>query len=240
MTDTNPPPPDEQPPPPSPAAQPPVTPAPPFNPAPPAAPPAAPPFSPPPAAPVYGQPPAYGQVPPYGAPPAGAYGYVPGPTDAQGRPLAEWWQRLVAIIIDGLILAIPFYIILAIAVGSGGVYRSSFVVGAFIVGIIFAAIELAYFAYLTGGEKGQTVGQMALGIAVRDQSTGGPIGTQRGAIRILVLAPGIAVSWIPIIGGLLSVLAFLYTIVAALSPLWDSRRQGFHDKVAKTDVIKVR
>jgi uncharacterized RDD family membrane protein YckC len=51
-----------------------------------------------------------------------------------------------------------------------------------------------------------------------------------------VLDPGLLVSWIPVIG----LIAGLYTVVAALSPLWDDRRQGFHDKVAKTDVIKVR
>ncbi len=77
---------------------------------------------------------------------------------------------------------------------------------------------------------------MALGIAVRDEVNGGAIGPPRAALRILVLYPGVAVGWIPIIG----VLAGLWTLVAGLSPLWDSRRQGFHDKVAHTDVIKVR
>jgi uncharacterized RDD family membrane protein YckC len=77
---------------------------------------------------------------------------------------------------------------------------------------------------------------MVLGIAVRDESTGGAIGPQRAGLRILVLDPGLLVSWIPVIG----LIAGLYTVVAALSPLWDDRRQGFHDKVAKTDVIKVR
>ena len=48
--------------------------------------------------------------------------------------------------------------------------------------------------------------------------------------------PGIVAGWIPILGGI----AGLYTLVAGLSPLWDSRRQGFHDKVVHTDVIKVR
>ena len=51
-----------------------------------------------------------------------------------------------------------------------------------------------------------------------------------------MLYPGIVLAWIPIIASL----AGLYTIVAGLSPLWDRRRQGFHDKVAHTDVIRVR
>jgi hypothetical protein len=77
---------------------------------------------------------------------------------------------------------------------------------------------------------------MALGIAVRDELNGGSIGPPRAALRILVLDPGLVLGWIPIAG----VVAGLWTLVAGLSPLWDDRRHGFHDKVAHSDVIKVR
>jgi uncharacterized RDD family membrane protein YckC len=145
----------------------------------------------------------------------------------------------VAIIIDGIILAVPKYIVAAIFISaavSGGLYQSHWAVSLVVVGIVFAVVDLAYFAFLNGSAKGQTVGQMALGIAVRDEATGGAIDPQRAGLRILVLYPGILVGWIPLIGAL----AGLYTLVAGLSPLWDSRRQGLHDKVAHTDVIKVR
>jgi uncharacterized RDD family membrane protein YckC len=159
------------------------------------------------------------------------------PVDRFGRPLAAWWQRLVAIIIDGIIIDVPKSIIAAIVVGSGAVYSTHHIrAGLIVIDIIFIFIDLVYFALLNGSEKGQTVGQMALGIAVRDENTGGTIGPQRAAIRILILIPGIVVGWIPII----ALLAGLYTIVAGLSPLWDSRRQGFHDKAQHTDVVKVR
>jgi uncharacterized RDD family membrane protein YckC len=173
---------------------------------------------------------------PYSAP---AYGYPVGPVDRYGRPLAEWWQRLVAIIVDAFILGVPKGIITAIFVQtavSGGLYQSRWIASLVVIGIIFAIIDIAYFALLNGSEKGQTVGQMMLGIAVRDEASGGAIGPQRAGVRIVVLYPEILVAWIPILGAL----ADIYTLVAALSPLWDSRRQGFHDKVARTDVIKVR
>ncbi|HEV3280116.1 MAG TPA: RDD family protein [Acidimicrobiales bacterium] len=205
--------------------------------------------------PAYGQPPRYGQAPPYGAygqipfgqpppygqpPPFGQipYGYVPVPADRFGRPLADWWQRLVAIIIDGLIIGIPHLIVTLAVVGSseGGVFGASWRAGVVLTGIAFAVIGIAYFALLNGSERGQTVGQMALGIAVRDEVNGGSIDPPRAALRILVLYPGIVLGWIPILGGV----AGLWTLVAGLSPLWDRRRQGFHDKVAHTDVIKVR
>ena len=180
-------------------------------------------------------------APPYGQQPASApYGYVPGPVDRLGRPLADWWQRLVAIILDSIILFVPKAILTAIVVGTAvsnnGLYTTGIGASLIVLGIIFAIVDIAYFALLNGSEKGQTVGQMVLGIAVRDESTGGAIGPQRGGLRILVLDPGLLVFWIPVIG----LIAGLYTLVAALSPLWDDRRQGFHDKVAKTDVIKVR
>jgi uncharacterized RDD family membrane protein YckC len=169
-----------------------------------------------------------------------AYGYVAVPVDRFGRPLAAWWQRLVAIILDLLILGVPKSILTAIFVttggAGGGVFSSSWRGGVIVLGIIFALIDLAYFALLNGSEQGQTVGQMALGIAVRDQASGGAIDPQRAGLRILVLYPGIVLGWLPVVGGLLGI----YTLVAALSPLWDRGRQGFHDKVAHTNVVKVR
>jgi uncharacterized RDD family membrane protein YckC len=161
------------------------------------------------------------------------------PVDRLGRPLASWWQRLLGIIIDLVILGIPKAIVTGAVVGStagNNVFAVDWAVDATIIGIVFAVIDLTYFGLLNGGDKGQTVGQMALGITVRDEANGGAIGPQRAGLRILVLYPGILLAWVPILGSL----AGLYSIVAGLSPLWDRRRQGFHDKVAHTDVIRVR
>ena len=132
----------------------------------------------------------------------------------------------------------PKLILSAVFVGAAGgsVFSVDWAAGVVVIGLLFAVIDLGYFAILNGSEKGQTVGQMALGITVRDEATGGAIGPQRAGTRILILEPGIVIGWLPIAG----FLAGIYTLVAGLSPLWDSRRQGFHDKVAHTDVIKVR
>ncbi|MGA8723518.1 MAG: RDD family protein [Acidimicrobiales bacterium] len=235
-----PPPPAGAPPPAYPGSAPPPPGAPPAYPGTPGT--APPPAGPPPeSAPPYGTTPQYPSAPQYGSPPSygsapGSYGYAPGPVDRFGRPLAGWWQRFGAIFIDGLILGIPKSVIAAAVVGSSGTYTNKIGVGLVVVGIVFAIIDLVYFALLNGSQRGQTVGQMALGITVRDAETGGPIDPQRAGLRILVLIPGILLDWIPIIG----VVAGIYTIIAGLSPLWDSNRQGFHDKSARTQVIRVR
>lgn len=226
-------------------------------------------YAPPPGVPPAGVPP-YGQAPPaYPGAPAGGYASPPGasptgmppygyqygqpmgPTSSTGVALAEWWQRLLAILIDYVILVIPESIITLIVAGSivgstlasgnkpgigTGLLGVGTTAGLLMLGIVIAVINIGYFAVLNGSEKGQTVGQMALGIAVRDESTGGAIGPQRAGYRILILLPNIVLSLIPVIG----FLAYIWVLVAALSPLWDGRRQGFHDKVAKTDVVRVR
>jgi uncharacterized RDD family membrane protein YckC len=166
---------------------------------------------------------------------------VSGPVDSQGRPLAEWWQRLVAIILDSVILAIVTGLIRAGVVGTGrnngnSVFSTSLDSRHIIAGLITVVIDLAYFAILNGSVKGQTVGMMALGITVRDTNTGGQIDPPRAGFRIIVLYPGILVAWIPVLG----LIGDVWTIVVGLSPLWDKKREGWHDKVAKTTVIKVR
>jgi len=173
--------------------------------------------------------------------PAGGWGPPPaaGPTNRHGQVLADWWQRAAAIVIDLVLLSIAKAIVAAVIFGvtvSTGLVAPTLGAAVLVVGIVFAIVDIAYFAFLNGSPRGQTVGQILLGIAVRDSATGGPIDPKRAAIRIVVLIPALAIGWIP----LLAFLADLYTIVAVLSPLWDRGRLGFHDKVAHTEVVRVR
>ncbi len=215
-----PPPPGQAPPPPPPGYSPP---------APPSATPAPPPYAQtPPAAPAYSQaPPAgspYAQQPQAGAP----YGYVPAPVDSLGRPLADWWQRAVAIIIDSVLLAIVFTILRAIFGGNNNGTSGHTSTGhAIVAELISIVISLGYFALLDGGQKGQTIGKMAMGIATRDIATGGSIGPARGLLRRFIYE-------------ILFIAFVIPGIINVLSPLWDKRRQAWHDKAASSDVIKVR
>jgi uncharacterized RDD family membrane protein YckC len=185
-----------------------------------------------------GQPPPPGQYPQQGQPPGG-YPQQPyqqmQPTSPQGRPLAEWWKRVVAIIIDGLILGIPGYAIIALlGVGfasdaeidpvTGELEGGAGFFAGFLVSILaFAVIGVLYFVLLNGNDRGQTVGKMAMKIQVRDEATGGPIGYGKAFLRWLV-------------GWVLSFIC-LGTLIDVLFPLWDPKRQTLHDKAASSLVI---
>ena len=164
-------------------------------------------------------------------------GYAAGPTTAAGS-LAEWWKRLVAFIIDGLVVGIPANIILgALGMGAtrsiqvdpatgqmtgGGGYFMAILVGS----LAFQVVFLIYFAVLNGSQSGQTLGKKLMKIAVRKES-GGPLGVGPAALRYIVY--GALAAFTCGLGGLLD----------GLWPLWDSKRQALHDKVVNSVVVDV-
>lgn len=150
---------------------------------------------------------------------------------------ADWWQRVVALIIDGIIIGVPTGIIVAVAGLSISVKTSTDQFGnpkvnSVNVGHFFGIIALAfligvlYRVLLEGGARGQTVGKMAMGIAVKDADAGTSIGYGRAFLRWLVATVLWYLFWLP---GLLDV----------LFPLWDAKRQSIHDKAARSVVLKV-
>jgi len=144
--------------------------------------------------------------------------------------MAEWWQRLVAFVLDLAILAVPNSIIISAIAGSA---VSSGVTGPGSVspsvweaiGVAFV-VSLGYFSFLDGGRSGQTVGKMAMGIAVRDVETGGPVGAGRALLRRFFFFA--------------TYFGLILFLLNALSPLWDARRRAWHDKIARSCVVSVR
>jgi uncharacterized RDD family membrane protein YckC len=198
-------------------------------------------------------PPGWGPNPGYGYPPP-TYGYAPRPMlhdRVLGLPLAPWWKRLLAILIDDVILFIPLVVALAVVFDhvlhtlqfgssefNSGVSTNAGTLGHdnLILWSLAFVIEVAYFGLLNGGRRGQTVGKMALKIAVRDERTGGPIGVWRAAGRFACFA----IFEIPFEGPLafLRLLSLLY-LIDCLAPLWDGRRQAWHDHVVHSVVVEL-
>jgi uncharacterized RDD family membrane protein YckC len=65
-----------------------------------------------------------------------------------------------------------------------------------------------------------------VGIAVRDIDTGGPVGAGRALLRRFVF--------------FVTYLGLILFVLNALSPLWDRRRQAWHDKVVRSCVVDIR
>ncbi|MGD0380979.1 MAG: RDD family protein [Acidimicrobiales bacterium] len=153
------------------------------------------------------------------------------------QPLAPWWKRLIAILLDGVVLFFATFVIALIAAAIAGHNTNNTnntnasgasVLGALFVVWIAASIPAAiYYAAMNGSRRGQTVGKMALGIAVRDARTGGPIGFWRALGRNLITVVFEALFSIPY-------------ILDSLAPLWDARRQAWHDKVAHSVVVDLK
>ncbi|MFN2506641.1 MAG: RDD family protein, partial [Acidimicrobiales bacterium] len=89
---------------------------------------------------------------------------------------------------------------------------------------ISLVIGLLYSGLLEGSARGQSVGKMALGIQVRDADSGGPIGFGKAVLRRLVY-------------NLLFYALAIPGIINVLSPLWDARKQAWHDKAVNSLVV---
>lgn len=143
----------------------------------------------------------------------------------------------MAILIDGVILAFANWtILLPITAATRHNYVTSnsthMVAGTVVASLAVTyavawAIGAIYYAAFNGSQRGQTLGKMALGIAVRDARTGGPIGFGRALGRYLMT----------IVFTLALVVPF---VIDSLAPLWDRRRQAWHDKVVQSVVVDLR
>ena len=218
-----------------------------------AAPYGAPPYSAPPYG--YGQPaPPYGGYAPPGPYGYGQQGgYPPSPYAAYGVPpnrildpvlglvLAPWWKRFLALIMDGVLTSIVLGIfeqIIFAAVGRNELtlppqnldgtqtFPTHVIVTLLLIGLVGLVLSMLYYAILDG-TRGQTIGKMALGIAVRDDRTGLVIGLGRGFGRYLF-------------NFLLSILLILPYFIGNLAPLWDRRNQSWADHVVHSVVVEVR
>ena len=134
----------------------------------------------------------------------------PSPTGRASGPRAGFWRRFVGVLIDGVILGIVEVVLRSILGAGAGTG-------------LYVVISIAYFTILIGGRRGQTVGQMALGIRVIDFNTGGPIGYGRAFIRWLVA----------IVSAVVFFLGYLWM-------LWDKEKQCWHDKAANDVVVPVQ
>ncbi|GAA2366917.1 RDD family protein [Streptomyces cuspidosporus] len=170
------------------------------------------------------------QPPPsYGSPYGGTYGGEYGAADplAGMPPLANRGRRLVARIVDALIIGIPVGLVMAVLVGDYDPVNNNNEATAMT--IVYA---LVYFVYegLMLTKYGQTVGKKVMRIRVAMLENGEIPAGQPGWLRAGTYAlPEI----VPCCG-------FIFWLVNVLWCTWDRPfHQCLHDKVAKTVVVSV-
>jgi uncharacterized RDD family membrane protein YckC len=129
------------------------------------------------------------------------------PPSGPSGPRANFGYRLLAWIIDAIILSIPYGLVWA-ATNENVASLVSFVVG------------VSYYTYFEGSPAGQTLGKKVVNIRVIDFNTGGSIGYGRAVGRYFA-----------------RILSTLPCLLGYFWMLWDREKQTWHDKLVNSVVV---
>jgi uncharacterized RDD family membrane protein YckC len=142
-------------------------------------------------------------------------------TPSAGANVHVTGRRVVATIVDGVVLGIVF-VVMSMLFGSSSAAGGE--VNASLSGLPFLIYLVVVFAYyiLMEGYLGQSVGKMALGIKVIREDDGGVPGVGAAAIRTVLR----------IVDG------FFFYLVAFISVLASGKNQRLGDMLAHTLVVR--
>lgn len=194
-----------------------------------------------PSGPAFAPPPQLPPPPPPPPPPFGGTavppGYVPYSQALPTFRYAGWWSRVGAFLLDGAVLVacyMPGFLYLgsgpsaetACVTDDGGLVRCTEPTGATMaIGMILILAGIVGFLvlYCTMASRAGSIGHRAVGIRIVDARTGDRVGAWR------IFGRRVA-----------SYLSSLPCYLGFLWPLWDQRKQTWHDMIAKTVVVRTR
>ncbi|ARI52685.1 hypothetical protein A6E92_11170 [Streptomyces sp. S8] len=144
-------------------------------------------------------------------------GYPQQPGYGSGMPqLAHWGLRAGGLIIDGLVIGLPY----GILVGIGGAMGDAAGGVIALLGVLLM-IGLAIWQLYQEGTTGQTIGKKVVGIRLLREADGRPLGFGMAFVRRLA-----------------HFLDSIACYIGWLWPLWDEKKQTFADKVCSSVVVK--
>ncbi len=150
-----------------------------------------------------------------------------------GRTPAGFWRRVLATLIDGILVAIVSTVIAklispSISLTAGATLYSAEILYA----TIQLVIAIGYQVIMVGRSPGRTVGDYAAGIQVVSTEMGVP-GFTRSSKRVVIVLISSAISYTAV-----SPLGSLLFLFDGLWMLFDKNRQTLHDKLAGTLMIR--
>ncbi|HYZ28830.1 MAG TPA: RDD family protein [Thermoleophilaceae bacterium] len=153
------------------------------------------------------------------------------PGSGTETPLADWWSRFGAWLVDTLILMVLAVVLFFAIWAASGDARSAGIAAAIAWGATEYLVRGLVYAPLlmrrSGAHNGQTLGKQLTGIRVV-RAEGGEIGYAR-AVRREWVARTLLIQ----VGGVL-LTAGIVTFLDYFEPLLDKRRRALHDMVART------
>jgi uncharacterized RDD family membrane protein YckC len=151
----------------------------------------------------------------------------------------QWWERLVAGIIDGVIMAIVVIIISTILVAIGGGSLTAIRILGFIAALISTALVVGYKVFFESGTWQATPGKMVFGLKVVDE------GGQRAPLQQVLMRTWPwwlnllgALGALLLIGMVLNLLIAIAIIAIFCTFFMPPGGRCIHDTTAKMYVIK--
>ncbi len=178
---------------------------------------------------------------------------------ADGRPYASWIRRVIAFILDALIVGLittpismpafsnvqptweAWLVSMGNAIESGAQFSALPAVPEPVmnamttIALISLVVTLAYEIVLLH-KFGWTLGMRLLGMRVRQVGRSGPANLLLIMRRTVIKHIASFFSGVPLVGPLTSG----FMVANYMWPLWDPNRQALHDKFATTEVVRVR
>ena len=155
---------------------------------------------------------------------------------APGVSYADLVTRIIAAVIDGVILWVVNIVLLIIA-GVIAIAGAGLLI-TLVFGVVWAAVNAVYFVY--GWTKMRaSFGQKFLNLETVNAADGATL-TQNQAIRrwAFLWGPFAVGVIIPILGILIELLAVIYLLYLVYTVTQSPKRQGYHDLQAGTVVVK--
>ncbi|HLC47829.1 MAG TPA: RDD family protein [Candidatus Norongarragalinales archaeon] len=122
-----------------------------------------------------------------------------------------FWRRLLALIIDSFIVGVPFWMI--------AILRGNFLDSLAWLQQAMLASDIAYYVYFEG-MQGATLGKRAVGLALVKEDGTYPVGWQTALFRYFARTA-----------------SFLILGIGVLMVAFSAKKQGLHDRLARTLVV---